>query len=416
MYDDENGFTAGDDSGLEVIAECYFATQEMVDTALEILRGQTYRPFEAMAAGIDPAAELGDAVTVNGVYAPLIRRTDSGYGYPDIEAPGEEELEDDDQCEGYLAREVKRKVTLGANYHGASITRANGIEVTQYEADGTPKSRAKLNGDVFAMYDDSGTARIYFDPETGRYKFVGDLDISGGSINMSGGSIQWGENNPAKDKLDKDDLPGYIQKTYIDETKIYSPSIYGGNLYATADSDFYARMTANAFELMREGSDTARAQLRAYTNLVELVLGVGSDEGGENGRLYLQKGVGSVNGSDDQNVAYLNYKDTDGNDSFIGFSDRDGMFLTASKISLAGTVDFSNATVIGLGAASGDTLAGTDCTIEADDDVTITAGDDVIITAGPVAIRVDAGNERVNFWFGDSEVGYILDADGLNPA
>lgn len=413
-YDDEHAFMAGDDTGRTLEVDLPFATQAIVDEMLERIKGYAYQPWNGYSAILDPAAELGDGVTVNGLYSALgsIETTFDALMTSDVSAPADEEVDHEYHYVTPTNRALKRKVTLGASYHGVSINQTNGLEVTQYDADGTARSRAKLNGDVFAMYDDSGTARLYFDPETGRYKFVGDLDISGGSINMSGGSINWGfgpngqNNNPASGKLDADDLPDYLHSTYIDETKIMSPTIVGGVIRATSDSDYYAEMTYNAFALMGEDDEVPRAAIKADTNMVELSLGVGDENG--HGRFYARKGYGSVNGSATQNFALLQFNDVNGKNSLIAFTDNNGLMISGSPTVFYGTVDFRNANVLGIEATGGNSLSGEDCYIEADDDV--------VISAGPVIVRFDAGNERINFWFADSEVGWYLSADGLEPA
>lgn len=379
-YDDENAFVAGDDSGRVLEVDLPFATQEIVDGMLERIRGYVYQPWAGTRAILDPAAELGDGVTINGVYSVLAstETTFDGLMLSDAAAPSDEEVDHEYHYVSPTRKALQRKVTLGANYHGASITRANGIEVTQYEADGTPKSRAKLNGDVFAMYDDSGTARLYFNPETGRYKFAGDLDISGGSINMSGGSINWGENNPASGKISASQA-----RTLITEELVSSPTIAGGR--------FMDLEQKNRIE-MGQSEDRTIGYLHHYVDS------------------YSETDPVMVMGYYNPTNLYPNWV-------LAPFYNIALNYLLQDKTMYAiGSWNFSQADVTGLDAAGGNALAGTDCTIEADDDVTITAGDDVIITAGPIAVRFDAGNERINFWFGDSEVGYILDADGLNPA
>lgn len=95
QVDDETVLTAGDDTGYEITAPCPHATQVMVDSLLEQLKGTTYQMYTADAAGLDPAAELGDGVTVGGLYSVVAQISDDGEGYPDISAPGEEELEDE---------------------------------------------------------------------------------------------------------------------------------------------------------------------------------------------------------------------------------------------------------------------------------------------------------------------------------
>lgn len=110
LVDDENSLTAGDDTGMEVIANCPHATQPMVNALLQTMKGYQYQAYEAGAANIDPAAELGDGVTVGGIYSPLSKLSDDGRGYADISSPGELEMEDEYPSGGYIAQEFNRKI------------------------------------------------------------------------------------------------------------------------------------------------------------------------------------------------------------------------------------------------------------------------------------------------------------------
>ena len=110
LVDDENSLTAGDDTGMEVIASCPHATQPMVSALLQTMKGYQYQAYEAGAANIDPAAELGDGVTVEGIYSPLSKLSDDGRGYAGISSPGEAEMEDEYPAEGYITQEFNRKI------------------------------------------------------------------------------------------------------------------------------------------------------------------------------------------------------------------------------------------------------------------------------------------------------------------
>lgn len=110
LVDDENSLTAGDDTGMEVIASCPHATQPMVNALLQAMKGYQYQAYEAGAANIDPAAELGDGVTVGGIYSPLSKLSDDGRGYADISSPGELEMEDEYPSGGYITQEFNRKI------------------------------------------------------------------------------------------------------------------------------------------------------------------------------------------------------------------------------------------------------------------------------------------------------------------
>ena len=110
LVDDENSLTAGDDTGMEVVASCPHATQPMVNALLQAMKGYQYQAYEAGAANIDPAAELGDGVTVGGIYSPLSKLSDDGRGYAGISSPGEAEMEDEYPAEGYITQEFNRKI------------------------------------------------------------------------------------------------------------------------------------------------------------------------------------------------------------------------------------------------------------------------------------------------------------------
>lgn len=110
LVDDENSLTAGDDTGMEIIASCPHATQPMVNALLQTMKGYQYQAYEAGAANIDPAAELGDGVTVGGIYSPLSKLSDDGRGYAGISSPGEAEMEDEYPAGGYITQEFNRKI------------------------------------------------------------------------------------------------------------------------------------------------------------------------------------------------------------------------------------------------------------------------------------------------------------------
>lgn len=110
LVDDENSLTAGDDTGMEIVASCPHATQPMVNALLQAMKGYQYQAYEAGAANIDPAAELGDGVTVGGIYSPLSKISDDGRGYAGISSPGELEMDDEYPSGGYITQEFNRKI------------------------------------------------------------------------------------------------------------------------------------------------------------------------------------------------------------------------------------------------------------------------------------------------------------------
>lgn len=93
--DDNHCYTAGDDTGRTMEADCPWATQEMCDAVLTKIKGYQYIPYTATDAMLDPAAELGDGVAVNGRYS-VIAAMDTHFDAMcacDIAAPSDEELD-----------------------------------------------------------------------------------------------------------------------------------------------------------------------------------------------------------------------------------------------------------------------------------------------------------------------------------
>lgn len=95
--DEEVGYGAGDITGATGrVLEFYnpWAVQGTADDVLSILNGWQYQPFEATDALADPAAELGDGVTINGMYSGIFTQelTFSPLMASRITAPQDEEI------------------------------------------------------------------------------------------------------------------------------------------------------------------------------------------------------------------------------------------------------------------------------------------------------------------------------------
>ena len=175
-YDDTNAFTAGDNTGYALEADCPWATQGIVNAVLASLAGYVYRPFAASDTLVDPALELGDILYINGVTYQLMQMTtafDALYT-ADIGAPQDKAIDHEYPYLTPTERALRRKVTLGASYYGTTITRTNGLQIKR--SDGA--SEAIFNSDRFqmsALVDGVMTPRIYFDAAKRDYVFDGAL-------------------------------------------------------------------------------------------------------------------------------------------------------------------------------------------------------------------------------------------------
>lgn len=92
---DDIEYSAGTDSGRTLTFTCPWGNQDMANKILEKIIGVQYQPYKSTGAIIDPAMELGDAVTVRGVYGGVFsRRIKFGRSLrADIGATSDEEIE-----------------------------------------------------------------------------------------------------------------------------------------------------------------------------------------------------------------------------------------------------------------------------------------------------------------------------------
>lgn len=110
--DSDTYYEAGNDTGKTLEVTCPWGSQAMADSILETIGAVSYIPFEGEDALLDPAAEIGDWVTVGGVYSVLARADislDRQFS-ADIAAPGGDEIDDEYPYESHESRETNRKL------------------------------------------------------------------------------------------------------------------------------------------------------------------------------------------------------------------------------------------------------------------------------------------------------------------
>ena len=245
LVDDENSLTAGDDTGMEVIASCPHATQPMVNALLQTMKGYQYQAYEAGAANIDPAAELGDGVTVGGIYSPLSKLSDDGRGYAGISSPGEAEMEDEYPAEGYITQEFNRKIAETRS----TITKTSKEIMLKVEGIDGKYTEVKTTLDGLTVTDASGTTKINGSSIKTDNLYVAAANIKGtltadqiqtGSIRV--GDLKDGSNYATKTYVDNNaglsasEVDSAIE-TYIDETSITAEKLRGRTVELLASSN-----------------------------------------------------------------------------------------------------------------------------------------------------------------------------------
>ena len=93
--DSENASSAGDAAGRSIEVTGPSGSQEVANNLLAALSSSTYTPAMAQDAILDPAAEIGDGLTMGGVYTVLAQSTLTfdGLMTSDAGAPGQAEQE-----------------------------------------------------------------------------------------------------------------------------------------------------------------------------------------------------------------------------------------------------------------------------------------------------------------------------------
>lgn len=107
-------------SGRTLVVSCVWGTEQIAQDIYNKIRGYRYCPYNASGAVLNPAAQLGDAVTVNSVESVLnvIETTFSSLCSADISAPSDEEIDHEYPYESQENKEINRKVATTA----ASLT------------------------------------------------------------------------------------------------------------------------------------------------------------------------------------------------------------------------------------------------------------------------------------------------------
>lgn len=232
LVDDENSLTAGDDTGMEIIASCPHATQQMVNALLQTMKGYRYQAYEAGAANIDPAAELGDGVTVGGIYSPLSKLSDDGRGYAGISSPGEAEMEDEYPAEGYITQEFNRKIaetrsTITKTSDAINL-RIDGVtgDVSSLQVS-LGNVQSEVNGKI-----DGSTAQSLINQSIDKIELSVSSGSGGSTFTLKAGSTTL-STNTLDLHVNAVNIDGTLKASQIQTGSIYVGDLADGSNYAT---------------------------------------------------------------------------------------------------------------------------------------------------------------------------------------
>lgn len=111
---EEESIFVGDRTGRVLLIDNPWGTREQAQNILNSLNstGFQYQPYSATSALLNPAAEIGDGVTINGIYSGIYRlsRNYDALMSADISAPQDEEVDHEYPYEPQQDRIYKREI------------------------------------------------------------------------------------------------------------------------------------------------------------------------------------------------------------------------------------------------------------------------------------------------------------------
>lgn len=234
MVDEKNMYFAGNDTGYVMTIECPYGTQEMTNDLLAKAKGFEYQGFTAEQVILPPETELGDGVTVAGVYGMIARRS---FKFTpgmtsNIEAPRELEVQHEYKYSSPQQRKTERQIA-----ETRSTLTKTAEEIT-LRVDGLSESMSQLSVSVDSIRSevsgkiDGNAAQSLINQSINKI----ELSVSSGS----GGStftLKSGNTTLSTDTLDLHvkavNIDGTLKANQIQTGSIYVSDLADGSSYAT---------------------------------------------------------------------------------------------------------------------------------------------------------------------------------------
>ena len=185
---DKSYVSAGTDGGLTLTIDNPLGTQQMANDILYKLKGYRYQPFEAKTVLADPAAEIGDGLSVNNVYGGIYQNdlSFSRLMAADISAPQDNEIDHEfkyqPQTERKFSREigdVKATLLLQSDMIAAKVDNTSAGQDFGWELLSDHWSVTSGGNEVFRIDENGGTFAGEVVAASGR---IGGFTISATAI------------------------------------------------------------------------------------------------------------------------------------------------------------------------------------------------------------------------------------------
>ena len=171
VYSD-HAYTVGNDSGREIEVTCPWGSQRMAQSILDRVSSYDFLPYSATDALLNPASEIGDGVTIGGIYS-IISSSEIGFDKmcsANISESGTDEIDDEYPYESRQRREFTRKlaytrslITKTAEEIRLEVQAAgNRISALSVTVDGISTRVSSAEGNISTLQQTAGslTTRI----------------------------------------------------------------------------------------------------------------------------------------------------------------------------------------------------------------------------------------------------------------
>lgn len=290
MVDEKNMYFAGSDDGYVMTIDCPYGTQEMANDLLAKAKGFEYQGFTAEQVILPPETELGDGVTVAGIYGMIARRS---FKFTpgmtsNIEAPRELEVQHEYKYSSPQQRKTERQI---AETRSTFTKTAEEIELKIEGIDGKYTS-LKTTIDGVTVSDASGTTKIKGSSIETSTLYVDAAHISGKltADQIQASSIYVG---------DLADGSSYATKTYVQNNAGLSESEVNSAIATYIDETSITAETLRGryIDLLASNNSAVGSIEIAYTT-TGIGLGISTQYGGiqiqSAGNLFLSSGTGGA--------------------------------------------------------------------------------------------------------------------------
>ena len=288
---DENGDVvgvSGSDTGRTLTALQPDGTNAMAAAILAKVSGYKHIGYEGRKALLDPAVELGDAVTVDGHYVPIVAldMTFDPLLAPDISAPDADEIDDEYPYKSPTQRQIERNM---AKTRSLITKTSESINLRIDGIDGDVSSLQVSLGNVQSEVSgkiDGNTAQSLINQSIDKIELSVSSGSGGSTFTLKAGSTTL-STNTLDLHVNAVNIDGTLKASQIQTGSIYVGDLADGSNYATktyVDNnaglnqtevddriDTYIDSTSITAEILRGRTVSLMANRRTEIGTIELV-------------------------------------------------------------------------------------------------------------------------------------------------